>query len=119
MKKGLFFIISLLFVGLVIYSCQEDSISSDYPYEAEVIGKNMDCGLYEIKITQGLESVKSIVGSTTSGSIYIAKNLPNELEVNGLKIKLDLRKPENNELGICTHLGPSYTWLFVTKAVEE
>ena len=116
MKTGLFFILSLLFVGLTFYSCQEDNISSEYPYEAEVIGKNLDCGLYEIKITRGLERVKSIVGPTPGEGIYIAKNLPTELEVNGLKIKLDLRKPKNDELGLCTDMGPSYTWVFVTRA---
>jgi len=119
MKTELFFIFSLLFVGLIFNSCQEDTILSEYSYEAEVIRKNIDCGLYEIKITQGLESVKSIVGSTSTEDIYIAKNLPSELKTNGLKIKLNLRKPKNNELGACTHMGPSYTWIFVIKAEKK
>ena len=119
MKTGLFLIISLLFVGLAFYSCQEDRISSEYPFEATVIGRNMDCGLYEIEITKGLEDVISIVGSSPSEGIYIAKNLPEDLEVNGLLIKLELRRPKNNELGPCTAMGPAYTWLFVTKAEKK
>jgi len=119
MKTGLFFILSLLFVGLTLSSCQENNISLEYPYEAEVIGKNTDCGLYEIKITRGLERVKLIVGPTPGEGIYIAENLPIELEVKGLKIKLDLRKPKAGELGLCTDMGPSYTWVFVTKAIKK
>ncbi len=47
---------------------------------------------------------------------FIADNLPNKLEVKGLKIKLDLRKPKSNELGLCSYMGPTYTWLFIIKA---
>lgn len=115
MKKTLLFI----FIVFIFYSCQDDNIVSEYPFEAEVIRKNLDCSLYEIKITKGLEKVKLIIGTTSVQDIYIAKNLPNELEVNGLKIKLDLRKPENNEFGACTTLGPSYAWVFVIKAESK
>lgn len=119
MKTRLFFILNLLLVGFIFNSCQEDGIVSEYSYEAEVIRKNIDCGLYEVKITQGLERVNLIVGSTPVEDIYIAKNLPSELEVNGLKIKLNLRKPEDNELGACTTMGLSYTWIFVTKSEKK
>ena len=116
MKIQQYFIFSLLLVGLVFNSCQEDNILYEYPYEAEVIRRNIDCGFYEIKITKGLERMKVVYGEINVGDIFIAKNLPSEFEVNGLKIKLDLRKPKSNELGACTHLGPSYPWIFVTKA---
>jgi hypothetical protein len=69
------------------------------------MGLNVDCGLCQIKITQGLDKIKSIAGSSPSDSIYIAKNLPAELMINGINIRLDVRRPENNELGICMDMG--------------
>jgi len=119
MKNRVYFILSAFVIGLIFYSCQEGNIISEFPYEAEVIGKNRDCGLYAIKITQGAEKVKSISGTTTLEYVYIAKNLPEHLEIDGLKIKLDLRKPESNELGVCTHLGISYPWIFIIKAEKK
>lgn len=115
-------IISLLLFSVIIcYACKKESKPTQYPFKAEVMGVNSDCGIYQIKITNGQDKVESIVGNSVGTNIYIAKNLPEELKVNGLKIILDLRKPtaENNELGICTALGPSYTWVFVTKAKKE
>lgn len=116
MKK---LIISLFFYGLLISSCQKDETLPEYPYEAEVLGRNSDCGIYAIKILNGLPEVKSIVGSTVGDSVYIAKNLPTELETVGLKIMLDVRKLQNNELSVCTHLGLSYSWLYVKRAIKK
>ena len=114
-----YLILSLLLVGLVFNSCNEDNIHIVYPYEAEVVRVNMDCGFYEIRITKGLENVKLILGDTSVGDVFIAKNLPGEFEVNSLQIKLDLRKPKSNELGVCTCMGPSYPWIFVIKAQKK
>lgn len=112
-------IFGLIFIGLINFSCYKDNSYTGFPYEAKVMGLNSDCDICQIKITQGLEKVKLIVGSGINDSIYIAKNLPNELITNGIIIKLDLRKPENSELGPCTAMGPSYPWIFVIKAIEK
>jgi hypothetical protein len=112
-------IFGLLIIGLINFSCHKDNSPLDFPYEAIVMGPNSDCGIYQIMITQGLDKAKSIVGSSVDDNIYIAQNLPNELKTNGITIKLDLRKPENSELGVCTSMGPSYTWIFVMKATEK
>jgi hypothetical protein len=112
-------LLGLIFIGLFCYSCNKENNSPEFPFKAEVIGLNPDCGIYQIRITQGLDLVKSIAGTTSGDSIYIANNLPDELKINGLRIILNLRKPQNNELGICTALGPGYTWIFVTKAEKE
>jgi ABC-type Zn uptake system ZnuABC Zn-binding protein ZnuA len=112
------FTISLILFAIVLISCQEDNLSANFRYEARVIGKNSDCGVYSIKILKDLSSVESIVG-TTLDSIYIAKNLPHELEISGLEIELDLRKPKIYELSVCTDLGPSYNWLTVIRAKKK
>jgi hypothetical protein len=114
-------LICLLLAGSLIFSCQKDNSSSILPFKAEVMGKNPDCGIYQIRITEGQDKVASIVGKSMGTNIYMANNLPEELKINGLKILLDVRKPnpENNEIGICTDLGPGYPWVFVTKAKKE
>lgn len=99
-------------------SCKKEKEATEYPYKAEVVGEA--CGLYTIQITEGQKEVALIDGQAYEGnSIYIAKNLPDELKISGLKIILNVRKPENNELGSCTDMGISYPWIFVTKAKKE
>ncbi len=116
MKKVSLLALSLFFIATSFLGCKKkDNTNPLYPYQAEVLGINSDCGIYEIKITKGLQDVKKIVG-TSGNSIYIAENLPHSLQKSGLKIVLDIRKPKNNELGLCTAMGPSYTWLYVVRA---
>ena len=115
-------IIGLLFIGLISnYSCRNENNHSEYPFKAEVMGANVDCGIYQIRITEGQDKVESILGKSIGTNIFIANNLPAELKITGLKILLDLRKPtaENNEIGFCTAMGPSYAWVFVTRAKKE
>lgn len=111
---------SILFLfSVLMFSCEKESSSDEYTIEAEVLGRNTDCGIYAVKILNGLSKVQSIIGSNISDSIYIAKNLPPELELAGLKILLEVRKPQNNELGPCTDFGPAYYWLFVKGAEKK
>jgi len=117
MKKVSLLALSLFFIATFFFGCKKkDSTNPLYPYQAEVLGRNSDCGIYEIKITKGLQDVKKIVGTSVGNSIYIAENLPHSLQKSGLKIVLDIRKPKSNELGLCTAVGPSYTWLYVVRA---
>ena len=108
-----------LFTSFFFYSCHHEDSSIEYPYKAEVRGLNSDCGLYEIKVLYGLSEIESIVGSSVIEGIYIAKNLPTELEIEGLIISLDIRAPKNNELGVCTLQGPTYKWLYVIRAIKN
>jgi hypothetical protein len=119
MKMRFKLLFASLLLGISIFSCQNDESSPQYPYEAEVIGLNSDCGEYAIKILKGLSEVKSIVGSTFGDSIYIAKNLPKELQTDGLNIILAIRVPESNELGLCFNMGPTYTWLYIIRATKK
>jgi hypothetical protein len=109
-------VILFLIVTMTYFSCDKSDNIKEYPFEATVLGNNLDCGLFAIKITNDLNKVVDIVGNSVSEGIYIAKNLPVELQTTGLVIILDIRKPNTSELGICTDRGPSYNWLYVTKA---
>ena len=106
----------ILIVTMTYFSCDKSDNLKEYPFEATVLGNNEDCGLFAIKITNDLDKVIDIVGNSVSEGIYIAKNLPVELQTAGLVIKLDLRKLNASELGACTYRGLSYNCLYVTKA---
>jgi hypothetical protein len=110
---------SIFLLSFFLFSCHKDLGSPEYPYEAEVVGLNSDCGLFAVKILNGLSSVKSIVGSTVGDSVYIAKNLPSDYEQTGLRIMIDIRKPIANELSVCTTKGPTYNWLYIKRAIRK
>lgn len=117
MKKSKVISILLFFL---FYSCQkENNDQLTFPFRAEVIGSNSDCGVFSIKFTAGLDSVQLITGQPTLEGMYIAKNLPVELQQPGLNILLDIRKIKDSELGVCTAMGPPFPWLYVIKAIKE
>jgi len=98
------------------FSCEKNNDNKDYPFEAEVIGKNSDCGVFAVKFTVKTDQVRAIDETTSSENVYIAVNLPDDLQSAGLKIILNIRKPSASETCFCTDLGISYPWIYVTKA---
>jgi hypothetical protein len=116
MKANLLISILILFL---LFSCnKENNDSNAFQFQAEVLGNNMDCGIFSIRFISDFDKVKLITGNSSS-AIYIAKNLPIELQQSGIMIKLDIRKIQDSELGACKAMGPSYPWLFVTKAAKK
>ena len=109
----------MIILSLLLSACQKEESSAEYIFEAEVLGRNLDCGVYEIKIVKGLPQVEEIAGATGDEGIYVAKNLSSELETIGLKIVLDVREIQNNELTSCTTLGISRPWLYVVRAKKK
>jgi hypothetical protein len=108
-----------LILTITYFSCDKSDNLKEYPFEAEVLGINQDCGLTAIKITNDLDKLVEIAGNSVSPGIYIANNLPVELQTAGLIIILDVRRPNASELGACTARGPSYNWLYVIKAKSK
>jgi hypothetical protein len=108
----------LLFISLVIASCDKSG-DSIYPYEARVLGVNSDCGIYSIQFLSQLEEIEAKFGNTPVKGIYIGKNLPEELQEENLIIQLNCRVPAQNELGPCSVIGPTYTWVYITEARKE
>jgi hypothetical protein len=110
----------LFFLLVAITSCTKKDKPSindkDYPFEAEVIGPNLDCGIFSIRFTTNLDRVNEIADQSTNWTISIAKNLPDNLQIAGLSIILDFRKIQDTELGPCTAMGPAYPWIYVLKA---
>jgi hypothetical protein len=106
----------LLAVLLNISSCEKESNDLSFPFEAEVLGINMDCGIPAIKFIDNLDQVNEIAETYSSSAIFIAKNLPSDLQTKGKVIILKFRKIQGSELGECTAMGPSYPWIYVLDA---
>jgi hypothetical protein len=107
----------LLIIPLVFASCDK-SEDPEFPYEARVLGINSDCGVYAIQFLSNLDEIEAKFGNSVDG-IYIARNLPEELQEENLLIQLNCRVPATDELGVCTAMGPAYTWVFITDTKKE
>jgi len=110
------YILFLLAFAFSLSSCGDKESDPSFPFEAEVLGINMDCGIPAVKFTGNIDRVNGIAGTHSSGSIFIAKNLPAELQTEGLSIILKIRKIQDSELGACTAMGPGYPWIYVLEA---
>jgi hypothetical protein len=112
-------IIILFFItGVTFSSCIKNSSQDALSFKATVLGKNIDCGIHQLKFTDNLEEVIKLVGSSPQ-NIYIAENLPDSLKVEGIKIILNIRKPLGSEIGPCTSFGPALTWIHVIGATKH
>jgi len=110
------YILVLLAFAFSLSSCGDKVSDPSFPFEAEVLGINMDCGIPAVKFTGNTDRVNEIAGTHSSGSIFIAKNLPAGLQTEGLSIVLKIRKIQDGELGACTAMGPGYPWIYVVEA---
>lgn len=112
------FLLLLLPLSLLTLSCQtdEDALAleaSTQEFEVETLGRGMDCGLPLIDFKDNLTEVEAITGS--SWGRYYAYNLSPELW-EGKVLRVRIRKPKDSELGVCTHLGPTYPWVTIVSA---
>jgi len=112
-------ILSILTFGFLFLSCDkdEDELSKEnFKFEATVLSVGMDCGETFIISLKNIES-----SSELGDGIYYADNLGSEYKEQGLKIYLNCREPNGDEVYACTTLGPTYPHLVVinsSKAVE-
>ena len=113
------YIILLLAIVLNVSSCEKKSSNPSLSFEAEVLGINMDCGIPAIKFTDNLDQVNEIANPYYPSAIFIAKNLPSELQVEGITIVLNVRKIQDSELGFCKAMGPGFPWIYVLEAKKK
>jgi len=109
--KRLFIII--LGLALIIVSCKViNNLSDDTLYNVTVLGRGMDCGnSFLIKF----EDDDLGLPRNTFDSIFYEINLPKKYKIKGLKIRVNIRDPRNDELKFCTAMGPSYPQIYVTR----
>jgi len=117
MKSKLFFIV--FFIASTIVCCEKNNTDKGLPFEAKVLGRNSDCGIFAIQFTKSIQQANEIAGTLYTEYTFIAKNLPSELQVEGLSIILNIRRIQDTELGECTAMGPSYPWIYVLEARKK
>ena len=100
----------------MMVTCEKNTMSHEYLFEAKVLGRNTDCGLFAVQITNNIQQANEIAGTLFTEYAFIAKNLPADLQIDGLSIVLNIRRIQESELGICTAMGPSYPWIYVLDA---
>ena len=112
MNKLIFIITGLAFLTV---SCSEKvtEINEDQPFNATVLGMGMDCGkTYLIQFNDNVDGLPK----NSFDNICYAINLPEEFQIEGKKIKVEYREPFNDEIMMCTAMGPGYHQIFITKA---
>ena len=80
-------------------------------YKATVLGRGMDCG--NAFLIQFEEKTYSLPAS--SKNIYYEINLPEEYKIAGREILIQFHEPRNDEIMVCTAMGPAYPQVVVTK----
>lgn len=84
-----------------------------------MIGKGSDCGdTFLVEFQDKLEEVHQIVGGDYWNTCY-ADSLPNEFKMENLILYMKIRKPNQNEIGPCTALGPAYPHVIVSNVIRE
>ena len=111
-----YILILIISLGLTFVTCEEKNTNQEYLFEAKVIGRSNDCGLFAIQITNNIQQANEIAGTLFTEYAFIAKNLPANLQIDGLSIILNMRRIQASELGVCTAMGPSYPWIYVLDA---
>ncbi len=112
MKQRVF--LSILITVNFLISCEKDNNSKDidsFQFEATVINKGMDCGETFIISLKSIDTDSNIEDGT-----YYADNLKSDFKVPGLKIYLNCREPNNDELYPCTTVGITYPHVIVVNS---
>jgi hypothetical protein len=103
MKSNIILIISII---LILSSCEKNE--NDYKCEAIVISM-VNSGIvmctddpYNLKFISGLDIVESLTSDyQILDSIYTVVNLPEDLKIEGLEIKLNIRELKSGESPTC------------------
>lgn len=113
MKHSSIFL-AVLLVALLSGCDSNEPETINFQFEAEVIGKGMDCGsVYLIHLIN-----VSGAAVITDGRYY-ADNLLSEYKDSGLEIALNCRLPSADEIYPCTMFGPTYPHVYVLEAQTQ
>jgi hypothetical protein len=114
-----YILIAIISLGITLVTCEKNSVNQEYLFEAKVLARSDDCGLFAIQITNNIQQANEIAGTLFTEYAFIAKNLPANLQIDGLSIVLNIRRIQESELGVCTAMGPSYPWIYVLEARKK
>ena len=110
MKRIILILIGLTFIFI---SCNKNETkTNEKAFNAIILGRGTDCGnSYLIKFNENVSGLPE----NTFDNVYYEINLPEEFKIEGKKVYVEFRQPENDEIMVCTTLGISYPQIFITK----
>lgn len=104
MKRNIFLLVILFFI---LASC-----SKEKSYNATVLGKGIDCGdSYLLKFNEGVSGLPE----NNIDNTFYEINLLEAYKIEGKKVNVEFREPKNEEIMLCTTLGPGYAQVFITE----
>jgi hypothetical protein len=104
MRRNIFTLLILVFI---LASCKKEESTN-----ATVLGKGIDCGdAYLLKLKEGVSGLPE----NNIDNTFYEINLPEEYKVEGKKVNIEFREPENEEIMLCTTAGPGYAQIYITE----
>ena len=108
----------LTILTLVALGCDdsESTSNSDGEFTVTVVNSNdfTTCGLPLISFTEKLNEIRQL--SDSDVTIFNAFMLKEEFRIEGLKLKIKVRKTRDDELLPCLTMGISWPWVTVLEA---
>lgn len=110
MKKLISILIGLTFI---FGSCHKnEKETTENSFNVTVIGQGPDCGnAYLIRFNSDIPGIPE----NSFDNTFYEINLPDESKIDGKKISIEFREPENGELMSCATRGIDYPQVYITK----
>ncbi len=111
MKKTAFFL--AMFCSMS--ACEKAPDKTQYEFNARIAGFDLNCSTCILEFPEDSVRVKNEIGASRN-NFYQATNLPKGDFQVGQRIRVNIRKPEANEIRACITMYPSfdYTSVFVS-----
>jgi len=100
--------------------CEKEELENEW-FNAEVLGKGIDCGdTFLINFMEGdKEKIYQILKMEDAWfPTYYAWNLPNEFKVEGLQVRIKFKSPSDEDVPPCTCVGPGFGHIWIKKVKE-
>jgi len=108
----------LAILTLVVLGCDDDNstLNSDEEFTVTVVNSNdfTACGLPLINFTEKLDKIRDL--TDREESTFNAFLLKEEFRIDGLKLKIKVRKTRDDELLLSFTMGISWPWVTVLNA---
>lgn len=107
MKK----IICTVFVfNFLLISCSKEDANDGF-YDATVLNQQVDCKDFVIQFRPNAMGLPV----DSSENKFSALNLPETYRTEGMRVRVKVRKPNDDEFLACTTLGTRYPEIFITE----
>ena len=97
---------------LLLLGCEKDDKPEEFWLEAKVLKPNIGCDAWEIQDLNHIDSENDF-------GIFNEIGLPDQYKVEGLELRLKIRKAREDEAMICLAIGILYPLRVITDVKEK